>query len=75
MADHLQQEVFPEYTVALLHGRLKSDEKDRVMANFARGAVHVLVSTTVVEVGIDVANATMMILFKSFFDRGGTKAN
>jgi ATP-dependent DNA helicase RecG len=62
MADHLQQEVFPEYTVALLHGRLKQDEKDRVMAAFARGDVHVLVSTTVVEVGIDVANATLMIV-------------
>ena len=62
MADHLQAEVFPEYTVALLHGRLKQDEKDRVMAAFARGDVHVLVSTTVVEVGVDVPNATMMIV-------------
>jgi ATP-dependent DNA helicase RecG len=62
MADHLQQEVYPEYRVALLHGRLKSDEKDRVMAAFARGDVHVLVSTTVVEVGVDVPNATMMIV-------------
>jgi ATP-dependent DNA helicase RecG len=62
MADHLQQEVFPEYRVALLHGRLKPDEKDRVMAAFARGDVHVLVSTTVVEVGVDVPNATMMIV-------------
>jgi ATP-dependent DNA helicase RecG len=62
MADHLQAEVFPEYRVALLHGRLKQDEKDRVMAAFARGDIHVLVSTTVVEVGVDVANATMMIV-------------
>jgi ATP-dependent DNA helicase RecG len=62
MADHLQAEVFPEYVVALLHGRLKSDEKDRVMSNFARGDVQVLVSTTVVEVGIDVPNATVMIV-------------
>jgi ATP-dependent DNA helicase RecG len=62
MADHLQVEVFPEYKVALLHGRLKQDEKDRVMAGFARGDVHVLVSTTVVEVGVDVPNATMMIV-------------
>ena len=62
MADHLKLEVFPEYTVALLHGRLKQDEKDRVMAAFARGEVHVLVSTTVVEVGVDVPNATMMIV-------------
>jgi ATP-dependent DNA helicase RecG len=62
MADHLQAEIFPEYVVALLHGRLKPDEKDRVMSNFARGAVQVLVSTTVVEVGIDVPNATVMIV-------------
>jgi len=62
MADHLQAEVFQEYTVALLHGRLKQDEKDRVMAAFARGDVHVLVSTTVIEVGVDVANATVMIV-------------
>jgi ATP-dependent DNA helicase RecG len=62
MADHLQAEVFPEYHVALLHGKLKQDEKDRVMAAFARGEVHVLVSTTVVEVGVDVANATMMVV-------------
>ena len=62
MADHLQAEVFPEFRVALLHGRLKSDEKDRVMAAFARGDVHVLVATTVVEVGVDVPNATMMIV-------------
>src|SRR6185503_17360354 len=41
MADHLQAEVFPEYKVALLHGKLKQDEKDRVMAAFARGDVHV----------------------------------
>jgi len=62
MADHLQADVFPEFKVALLHGRLKSDEKDRVMAAFARGEVHVLVSTTVVEVGVDVANATVMVV-------------
>ena len=62
MADHLQQEVFPEFKVALLHGRLKQEEKDRVMAGFARGEIHVLVSTTVVEVGVDVANATVMVV-------------
>jgi ATP-dependent DNA helicase RecG len=62
MADHLQQEVFQKYRVALLHGRLKSDEKDRVMGAFARGDVQVLVSTTVVEVGIDVPNATVMVV-------------
>ena len=62
MADHLQQEVFQEYAVALLHGRLRQDEKDRVMGAFARGDVQVLVSTTVVEVGVDVPNATVMVV-------------
>ena len=62
MADHLQAEVFPDYKVALLHGRLKQDEKDRVMAAFARGDVHVLVSTTVVEVGVDVPNASLIVI-------------
>src|SRR5690606_23003525 len=62
MADHLQAEVFPEYRVALLHGRLKQDEKDRVMAAFSRGEVHVLVATTVVEVGVDVPNASIMVI-------------
>ena len=55
MADHLAQDVFQAYRVALLHGRMKSDEKERVMAAFARGEVNLLVSTTVVEVGVDVA--------------------
>jgi len=62
MADHLQQEVFPAYRVALLHGRMKQDGKDRVMHAFASGQVHILVSTTVVEVGVDVANATVMVV-------------
>ncbi len=48
--------------MALLHGRLKPDEKDRVMAAFARGEVDVLVATTVVEVGVDVPNATVMVV-------------
>jgi ATP-dependent DNA helicase RecG len=62
MADDLQQEVFPAYRVALLHGRMKQDAKDRVMRAFARGDIHVLVSTTVIEVGIDVPNATVMVI-------------
>ena len=61
MADHLAQEVFPAFRVALLHGRLKQDAKDRVMRAFAAGDIHVLVSTTVIEVGIDVPNATVMV--------------
>src|SRR3989441_5659375 len=62
MADHLAQEVFPAYRIGLLHGRLKADAKDRVMKAFVAGELHILVSTTVVEVGIDVANATVMLV-------------
>jgi ATP-dependent DNA helicase RecG len=62
MADHLSQDVFPEYRVALLHGRMKSDAKERVMGAFARGEIDLLVSTTVVEVGVDVANASVMVV-------------
>ena len=62
MADHLAQEVFPAYHVGLLHGRMKADAKDRVMKAFAAGDLQLLVSTTVVEVGIDVPNATVMIV-------------
>jgi ATP-dependent DNA helicase RecG len=62
MADTLAHDVFPEYRVGLLHGRLKADAKDRVMKAFAGGELQVLVSTTVVEVGVDVANASVMIV-------------
>jgi ATP-dependent DNA helicase RecG len=62
MADHLSQDVFPTYRVALLHGRMKPDAKDRVMGAFARGEFNLLVSTTVVEVGVDVANASVMLV-------------
>ena len=62
MADTLAQEVFPEFRVGLLHGRMKADAKDRVMKAFAAGEIQLLVSTTVVEVGIDVPNATLMVV-------------
>jgi RecG-like helicase len=62
MADHLQTEIFPAYRVALLHGRMKQDVKDRVMHAFAAGQIHILVSTTVVEVGVDVPNASIMVV-------------
>ena len=62
MADHLMQDVFPQYRVALLHGRMKQDAKDRVMGAFARGDYDILVATTVVEVGVDVRNATFMLI-------------
>jgi len=62
MADHLAQDIFPDLRVALLHGRLKQDAKDRVMGAFVRGEFDILVSTTVIEVGVDVANATVMVI-------------
>jgi ATP-dependent DNA helicase RecG len=62
MADHLSQDVFPDLRVALLHGRLKQDVKDRVMNAFVRGEFDILVSTTVIEVGVDVPNASVMIV-------------
>jgi ATP-dependent DNA helicase RecG len=54
--------IFPEFQVALLHGRMKSDEKDAVMRRFLSGELNILVSTTVVEVGVDVPNATLMVV-------------
>lgn len=55
-------EAFKDHRVALLHGRLKSDEKEATMAAFADGKIDILVSTTVIEVGVDVANATVMLI-------------
>jgi len=60
--ERLSQEVFPEMRLGLLHGRMSSDEKDRVMRRFRSGKLDVLVSTPVVEVGIDVPNATVMLV-------------
>jgi ATP-dependent DNA helicase RecG len=62
MADHLAHEVFPAYRVALLHGRMKAQGKDRVMRAFAAGDIQILVSTTVVEVGVDVPNASVILV-------------
>jgi ATP-dependent DNA helicase RecG len=62
MAEHLSRDVFPEFAVALLHGRMKADEKERAMRAFAAGTLHILVATTVVEVGVDVPNATVMVI-------------
>jgi ATP-dependent DNA helicase RecG len=62
MADTLAHDVFPEFTVGLLHGRMKADAKERIMKAFAAGEIQVLVSTTVVEVGVDVPNASVMVV-------------
>lgn len=61
-AETLQRKIFPELRIALLHGQMPGAEKDRVMAAFAAGEFDVLVATTVVEVGVDVPNATLMII-------------
>ena len=62
MAEHLQQEVFQEFTVGLIHGRLKGEEKEELMTGLREGRIQVLVSTTVVEVGIDLPNACVMAI-------------
>lgn len=62
MADELQTGVFKEFRVGLVHGRMKPDQKDAVMRRFKDGELHCLVATTVIEVGIDVPNATIMVI-------------
>ena len=61
-ARQLQEQVFPDLRVAVLHGKMKPKEKEKVMAAFAAGESDILVSTTVVEVGVDVPNATCMVV-------------
>jgi ATP-dependent DNA helicase RecG len=56
------QKVFPELRIGLVHGRMKSDDKDATMKAFAAGSIHILVSTTVIEVGVNVPNASVMII-------------
>ncbi len=58
----LQQEVFPELRVGLIHGRLKADEKEAAMRAFYQGETHILVATSVIEVGVDVPNSTVMVI-------------
>jgi len=62
MAEHLDSQVFPGLRVGLLHGRMSPDEKEAVMSAFKARDVDILVATTVIEVGIDVPNATLMII-------------
>ncbi|WP_297030920.1 ATP-dependent DNA helicase RecG [uncultured Eubacterium sp.] len=61
-ADNLAKNEFVGYSVGLLHGKMKPAEKDKVMQSFAEGETQILVSTTVVEVGVDVPNATVMLI-------------
>jgi ATP-dependent DNA helicase RecG len=62
MHAHLSSEVFPDLTVGLLHGRLPAPEKEAAMEDFKLGRIKILVSTTVIEVGVDVPNATVMLI-------------
>ena len=60
--ERLQREIFPDLQVGLLHGRMKGREKDTIMTRFRQGEINILVSTSVIEVGIDVPNATVMLI-------------
>src|SRR5215472_1189876 len=62
MHDELRKKILPDLRVGLLHGRLDPEEKDRTMRQFQQGEIDVLVSTTVIEVGVDVPNATVMVV-------------
>jgi len=62
MFEHLSQKVFPQTSVGLLHGRLSTDEKEAAMQKFQAGITKILVSTTVIEVGVDVPNASVMVI-------------
>jgi ATP-dependent DNA helicase RecG len=62
MHRQLREKIFPELHVGLLHGRLDADKKERVMRDFQQGKIEILVATTVIEVGVDVSNATVMVI-------------
>jgi len=62
MAEHLQKDVFPDLRVGLLHGRMKPAEKEAIMEAFRAGDIDILVSTTVIEVGVDVPNAAVIVI-------------
>ncbi|MBY0372633.1 MAG: ATP-dependent DNA helicase RecG, partial [Bryobacteraceae bacterium] len=62
MYEHLSKNVFPQFRVGLLHGKMAADDKAAVMDEFKKGVTQILVSTTVIEVGVDVPNATVMVI-------------
>jgi ATP-dependent DNA helicase RecG len=62
MADHLQRDIFPQFRVGLIHGRMKGEEKEGVMVKFRDGQIDILVATTVIEVGIDIPNASLILV-------------
>lgn len=66
---HKFELAFKNYTVEILHGKMTNEEKDKVMNDYLEGKINILISTTVVEVGVDVSNATVMVIFDA--DRFG----
>jgi len=62
MQKHLQKEVFPNFRVGLIHGQMSGDEKEKIMTDFKNKRMDILVSTTVIEVGIDISNASVMLI-------------
>ncbi len=62
MAEHLRKDVFPEFELGLIHGRMRADEKESLMRRFKANQIQILVATTVIEVGIDVPNASLMVV-------------
>jgi ATP-dependent DNA helicase RecG len=62
MFEELRDKIFPKYRVGLLHGKMKTEEKDEVMRQLVSGRMNILVSTTVIEVGVDVPNASLMVI-------------
>ncbi len=62
MFEELRDKVFPQFKVGLLHGKMKGAEKEEIMGRFVSGETHILISTTVIEVGVDVPNASLMII-------------
>lgn len=62
LAQHLQEKIFPHFSVGLLHGRMDTQEKEEVMRRFRDNSIHILVSTTVIEVGVNVPNASVMLI-------------
>lgn len=62
MFEHLSKDIFPVFKISLIHGRMKGEEKDKIMEDFKNGNIDILVSTTVIEVGIDVSNASLIVI-------------